>query len=224
MPLALGGLLYADTILRLASGTERAELGPDFLKAAAAADLVRIALADLAMADGMSEEISWTARAEAVLCAAAAGAKDILGRVVALPPAPDAEHGHARRDVIAERTLVTLVNAGHYALAMALSRLCDFESKAWADPNLAVPRSDSQRDALFCLAVVDSQSDELAHIKRSRDRFNRIKQMLETEDGHGGPAGLFDAADRGEVAAVARLGHLEAVADPSSVPSQPEGV
>jgi SAM-dependent methyltransferase len=215
MPLNLGGLRYADTILRLASGTERSELGSCFLQAAAAADLVRIALADLAMADGMSEEISWTARAEAVLCAAAAGAEDVVGQLLALSPAPDAEQGQTRRDVTAERALVALVNAGHYALAKNLSRASRFESRAWADPDQAVPRSDSQRDALFGLAMVDLQSDELAVIERSRGRFNRVKQMLETQEGHGGPDGLFDAADRGEVAAAARLGHREAVMDPS---------
>ncbi len=213
MPLNLGGLLYADTILRLASGTDRAELGSRFLRASAAADLLRTALADLAMADGMSEEISWTGRAEAVLCAAAAGAEDVVAQLFALPPAPDAEHGQARRHAIAERSFVTLVNGGHYMRAMSLSRASDFESKAWADPDQVVPRSDSQRDALFCLAVVDAQSDESAIIERSRRRFNRIKQMLETQEG--GPAGLFEAAVRGAEAAAERLGHHQAVVEHS---------
>jgi hypothetical protein len=135
--------------------------------------------------------------------------------LLALPAAPDAEHGQTRREAIAERGLVTLVNAGHYALAANLSRACGFESKAWADPDQVVPRSDSQRDALFCLAVVDAQSEDSALIERSRRRFNRIKQMLETQEGHDGPEGLFEAAVRGEIDAVARLGHREAVADPS---------
>jgi SAM-dependent methyltransferase len=201
MPLSLGGLLYADAILRLACGTERAELGSSFLRAAAAADLVRIALADLAMADGMSEEIAWTARAEAVLCLAAAGASDVLAQLAALPAAPDAENGQARREVIAERTLVALVNAGHYALAADLSHASGFDSQGWADADQAIPRTDSQRDALFCLAVLDSKSEDPAIIERSRGRFKRIKQMLETQEGQGGPEGLLAAANRGEVAA-----------------------
>ncbi len=214
MPLNLGGLLYAGTILRLASGTERVELGSHFLNAAAAADLLRTALADLAMADGMSEEISLTARAEAVLCAAAAGAVDIVEQLSALSFAPDAEHAGTRREVMAERCFVMLVNAGHYALASNVSCASKLDSKIWADADQATPRSDSQRDALFCLAVLDAQSDDLTVIERSRRRFNRIRQMLQTPEGHGGPAGLFEAADRGVEAAAARLGQAEAVLDP----------
>jgi SAM-dependent methyltransferase len=331
IPLNLGGLLYADAILRLASETERAGLGKRFLAAAAAADLLRIALADLAMADGMSEEIAWTARAEAVLCAAAAGADDILDQLSALKLAPDAAIGAARLGVAVERTLWELVNAGHYGLAVGLieaalagdrdwavpdvsapwsaprsgsqrdallaierilvervnaghytqaARLAEatrfdgrpgadpdvaacqrgsqsaalaalraasrrdalfaierilvervnagdysqaaalvevtgIDARDWADPAVSTPRSDSQRDALFCLAILDSQSAERAVIERSRDRFSRIRQMLETPHGHGGPPGLYEAATRGEVAADERLAHLDA-ADPDA--------
>jgi 2-polyprenyl-3-methyl-5-hydroxy-6-metoxy-1,4-benzoquinol methylase len=208
MPLNLGGLLYADGILCLLSGTPRAQLGKGFLRAAAAADLLRDALAELAMADGMTEEIAWTARAEAVLCAAAEGVNDILPQLSALPPAPDAENGSTRRDVIAERVLVELVNAGHYARAMELATVSGFGTKIWADPDSVVQRTDSQRDALFCLAVIDSQSDEISVIERSYRRFNRVKLMLEPPAGDGGPDGLLAAATRGEVAALDRLGRL----------------
>jgi SAM-dependent methyltransferase len=221
IPLNLGGLLYADAILRLASGTERAGLGKRFLAAAAAADLLRIALADLAMADGMSEEIAWTARAEAVLCAAAAGAGDIQAQLAALPPAPDAESGAARRDVITERALVELVNAGHYHLAAELVAATGVDGGAWADPDVSAPRSDSQRDALFCLAILDSQSDETVVIERSRGRFTRIRRTLQTQDGHGGPPGLYEAAVRGEVAACERLGDQGGATDSGPTDSSP---
>jgi SAM-dependent methyltransferase len=330
MPLNLGGLLYADAILRVASGADRADLGLRFLAAAAAADNLRVALADLAMADGMSEEIAWTARAEAVLCAAAAGADDIVDQLSALNAAPDAATGAARQSLVVERTLWQLVNAGHYeqavglieatlpcdgdrplpeitvcwsapqsesqrdawlaierilvervnaghhaqaarlaqatrfdarpgadpeqvvcrhdaqrnthsgagaglraasrrdalfalervlvelvnagdyAQAGALVEVTGIDARDWADPAVSAPRSESQRDALFCLAILDSQSEEKAVIERSRDRFGRIRQMLETSDGPGGPPGLFEAATRGHVAAEERLAHHDA--------------
>ncbi len=205
MPLGLGGLLYADAILRLASGEPRAHLGRRFLQAAEAADLLRNALSDLALADGMSEEISWTARAEALLCAASSGADDIVAQLSALPPAPGSEQGVKRREVIAERTLVELVNARHYELAAAVSAASGFDALAWSDPDVTVPRSDSERDALFCLAVLDSQSDEPVRIERSLGRFRRVMQIVGDPDLPGAPAGLFKAARRGETAARKRL-------------------
>jgi SAM-dependent methyltransferase len=219
MPLCLGGLLYADAIRLLASGTPRARLGERFRWAAEAADLLRIALANLALADGMSEEIYWAARAEAVLCSAAAGADDVVAQLASLPPAPDAERASIRREVIAERALVELVNAGHYVLAMKLADVSAFQTRAWADPDATIPRSETERDALFGLAVLDSQSDEISVIERSRGRFNRIRQMLETPDGHGGPEGLFAAAVRGELAALERLGQRDSAAAASGAPS-----
>ena len=205
MPLSLGGLLYADAILRLVSGAPRESLGARFLQAASAADLLRDALASLALADGMSEEIAWTARAEAVLCAAAAGVNDIVDRLSALPSELDAESGGMRTEVITERTMVELVNAGHYALATMLAEATGLDTRPWADPATATPRSASQRDALFCLAVVDSQSDELPRIESGRGRFSRVKQMLETPGGNDDPDGLYAAASRGEAAALERL-------------------
>ena len=205
IPLGLGGLLYADAILRLASGEPRAHLGRRFLRAAEAADLLRNALSDLALADGMSEEISWTARAEALLCAASSGADDIVAQLSALPPAPGSEQGVKRRDVIAERTLVELVNARHYELAAAVSAASGFDALAWSDPDVTVPRSDSERDALFCLAVLDLQSDEPVRIERSLGRFRRVMQIVGDPDLPGAPAGLFKAARRGETAARKRL-------------------
>jgi len=205
MPLSLGGLLYADAILRLASGEPRADLGKRFLRAAEAADLLRDALAELALADGLSEEISWTARAEAVLCAAASGAGDIVARLSALVPAPDAEQGIKRREVIAHRTLVELVNAGHYELATALSAANNLDARAWADPDVAKPRSASERDALFCLAVLDSQSVDPLRIERSLGRFRRVSLILGNPDEPGAPSGLLEAARRGEATARSRL-------------------
>ena len=204
MPLSLGGLLYAGAILRLASGASRASQAASFLHAAAAADLLRDALANLTAADGMSEEIAWTARAEAVLCAAAAGEGDILTRLSALPSAPDAEHGASRREVIVERSVVELVNAGHYGLADQLVDAGGLNDKAWADPAMTMARSASQRDALFCLAVLDCRHDEPAVIERGRLRFHRVQHLLEYADA---PDGLLAAAINGEATCHERLRH-----------------
>jgi SAM-dependent methyltransferase len=223
MPLGLGGLLYADAILRLASGEPRANLGRRFLQAAEAADLLRNALADLALADGMSEEISWTARAEALLCAASSGADDIVAQLSALPPAPDAERGVKRRDVIAERTLVELVNAGHYELAAAVSAANSFDALVWSDPDVTGPRSHSERDALFCLAVLDSQSIEPVRIERSLGRFHRVMQIVGNPDLPGAPAGLFKAAGRGETAARKRLDQHCSIVPPASAAPRKDG-
>lgn len=205
MPLNLGGLLYADAILRLASGEQRGALRDRFLHAAAAAELLCRALGDLALADGMSEQIAWTGRAEAVLCAAAAGAADIVAQLGKLPPAPDADEGAARRLVIAERAFVELVNAGHYALARDVSAMQHFDAEEWSAADSEMPRTSSQRDVLFCLAVLDSFSDESVLLARGRDRFRRIQAILGAPDAPGTPEGLYVAAGHGEAAAERRL-------------------
>jgi SAM-dependent methyltransferase len=207
IPLSLGGLLYSDAVLRLTSGAARAALLSRFLRAAEAADLLRVALADLAMADAMSEEIAWAARAEAVLCLAAVGADDTVARLCTLPPAPNPQDGNVRRAGIIERALIELVNTGHYTAALDLDRTFGLHSRPWADSESAAPRSDSQRDALFCLAVLDSQSDEISVIERSRAEFERVRQILEASDEGDRPMGLLEAAVRGETAAQERIGH-----------------
>lgn len=206
-PLSLAGLLYADAMLRLGTGESRAGLRDQFLHAARAADQLSEALTELAMADGMSGEISWIGRAEAVLCAAAAGAPDTPAQLAALPPAPDAATGPARWRQIAERTLVTLVNAGHYDLAREISRAHRFDAEPWADPDLeGIARTDSQRDALFCLAVLDGQSEIPDIIARARERFRRVRLLLEQAGMAATGSGLYRAAERGETAARERLG------------------
>jgi 2-polyprenyl-3-methyl-5-hydroxy-6-metoxy-1,4-benzoquinol methylase len=206
MPLNLGGLLYADAILRLAAGEPRAGLAGRFRQAAAGARLLRQALADLAMDDGMSQDIAWTAQAEALLCAAAAGADDLQAQLAALPPAPDKQHSATRRQDIVLRALAELVNAGHYERAAELCEATGLNAAAWSDPKVDAPRSDAERDALFCLAVLDATRDEPKLIERSRGRFHRLRLLLGRADGPGVPDGLFQAALQGEADALDRLG------------------
>jgi 2-polyprenyl-3-methyl-5-hydroxy-6-metoxy-1,4-benzoquinol methylase len=206
MPLNLACLLYADAMLRLGLRKPRPGLAGTFLQSEAAAALLRGSLADLAMADGLSEEIGWTSHTEALLCAAAAGESGVVAGLMALEPAPDAELGEARRLVILQRALIELVNARHYAIARELCKAAGFEGSAWADPTASHPRTVAERDALFGLAVLDSQSEEPAIIERAQERFHRVRLLLGSADSPGVPAGLFEAALNGELTSLDRLG------------------
>ena len=215
MPLSLGGLLYADAILRLASGEDRATLGVCFSRAEAAAHALQDALGGLAMEDGMTEDIAWTARAEALLCAATAGDARVTTGLAALPAAPDPLNGAARRRAILERALVSLVNASHYQIASELVQLTGFDDAPWAAPQgdapdgdaaqYDAPLTDSRRDALFCLAVLDALHDDPARLERARGRFHRVRCLPGVAEAPGAAEGLFAAASRGETAALARL-------------------
>ena len=151
VPLNLGGLLYARGIEQLSSGAARPGLEPQFLLAATAAAAMRRALNELAMEDGQTEDIGWTAAAEALLCAAAGGAEDIAARLSALPSAPAG--GMARRRIMVGRALGHLVNAGHYALARDVVQRENLRSVP-AD----IPMMDAERDLAFSLAVLDVQT------------------------------------------------------------------
>lgn len=206
VPLNLGGLLYSRAIQRLAEGALRPALEPQFVLASAAAAALRRALGELAMEDGQTEDIGWTAAAEALLCAAAAGSPDVAARLGALPIAPAG--GAARRREVLGRAVAGLVNAGQYDLARAVV------SAERLSVGEATPSSSAERDLLFSLAVLDVQlgpdqrpSGDPAAARRG---FARVR---ETE-----PPGsaLWWAALDGEVQAInlaARPGDLAGVVD-----------
>jgi 2-polyprenyl-3-methyl-5-hydroxy-6-metoxy-1,4-benzoquinol methylase len=201
MPLNLCGLLYADAMRRIAAGEARPTLERRLLLAQEAAELLRRAVAQLAMEDGQAEDIGWTAGAEALLCAVAAGDPEVLGRLAALAPAPAA--GEARRARVARRVLVELVNAGRYGLAASVAR----QEGMWdADIAVADPLGAEDRDALFCLAVLDVCGEAPGQAGRARPRFARVREAALPGDG------LWWAALRGELQALDQLGDgLEAL-------------
>lgn len=181
VPLNLGGILYARGIRRLALGEPRAGLEGIFAAAATAAAAMRRALGELAMEDGQTEDIGWTAAAEALICAAEAGAADLPARLHALPPAPE---GGVRRRRVAQRALGALVNAGHHSLAHTVAA-----QEHMHEPPPA-PLSDADRDMLFSLAVLDVQGD--ANLPRAAERFAAVRRVARP----GSP--LWQAAYAGE--------------------------
>ncbi len=213
-PLNLGGLLYSRAIRRLAAGAPRASLEWQFTLAAAAAASMRRALGELAMEDGQTEDIDWTARAEALLCAAAAGSPGVVARLAALPPAPTG--GATRRRGIMQRALTMLVNAGHLDLARSLL------GNAGIAPDIqpGAPLADADRDLLFCLAVLDVQPGPeysqgygpqpapggaaLGGPALARTRFAAVRGVAPPG------AGLWWAALNGELQALGLLGDTAA--------------
>jgi hypothetical protein len=214
MPLNLGGILHADAIRRLAAGAERAAMARRFTLAADAADAMRRALGELAMEDGMSEAIAWAARAEALLCDAAAGLADVPARLCALPPAPaeagaGAIAGEARKAAIVERAFVGAVNARAYALGHEIAASFDLAALDPADP---APLSATRRDALFCLGVLALQPD--CDPARARALLARVRRVEQVVAGPGRPPSkLFWAALRGELQATERLEDAAASAE-----------
>ena len=184
VPLNLAGLLYASGIRRLFAGAARPELEGRFALAAETAVAMRRALGQLAMEDGQTEDIGWTAQAEALLCAAERAAPALAARVVTLPPAPNG--GEARRRWFVQRILTTLVMQGHYRLASDVVKAAGLHLEHFAEPNVQ-PRTDAERDALYSLAVLAlNLPDEpgfLGGPSIARQRFIRVRDHLRPEDG-----------------------------------------
>ena len=193
VPLNLGGLLYARGIQHLSGGATRPGLEQQFRLAATAAAAMRRALNELAMEDGQTEDIGWTAAAEALLCAAAGGAEDIAVRLAALPPAPAG--GMARRRSMINRALSHLVNAGHYALARDVVQRENLRSGP-----AGVAMTDAERDLAFSLAVLDVQTGPdgrpLGDPAAARRSFAVVFASASPD------TGLWWAALRGEMQAI----------------------
>lgn len=206
VPLNLGGMLYARAIRRLAAGTPRAALEAQFILSAEAAGAMRRALGELAMEDGQTEDIGWTSRAEAVLCAADAGSADLAARLEALPPAPNG--GETRKRSIALRAMTNLVNGGSYDQARALVKDLALDTEAFTQPT--APLNELERDALFCLAILDVQTQPdgkpVGNPAIARGRLKRVRAASEPG------AGLWWAALRGEAQALGLLDDTDALA------------
>ncbi len=202
VPLNLGGLLYARGIQRLKEGVARPALEKQFASAVQAAAAMRRALNAWGMEDGQTEDIGWTASAEALLCAAAGGATDIAARLAALPLAPAG--GAARRQAILGRAVGNLVNAGHYGLARDVA-----QSAGFGTPSSDAPLDDGERDLMFSLAVLDVQTGPDGHTPgdpaAARRGFMRVREAAAPG------SELWRAALRGEMLAIDRAPTLDDV-------------
>ena len=193
VPLNLGGLLYARGIQRLNEGVARPDLETQFALAAQAAAALRRALNELSMEDGQTEDIGWTASAEALLCAAAGGAPDIAARLAALPSAPAG--GAVRGRATLGRAVGNLVNAGHYGLAREAA-----QSAGFGIPAGNAPLDDDERDLTFSLAVLEVQTGPDGHalgdLAAARRGFMRVRASAAPG------SDLWRAALRGEMLAI----------------------
>jgi hypothetical protein len=166
---------------------------------------MRRALGELAMEDGQTEDIGWTAEAEAILCAFEAGSPDAGARLAALPPAPNG--GERRKRDIGLRAMTSLVNAGKYAPARDLVyalRLDEAEFVTGSDR-----LTDGERDALFCLAMLDLEAAPDGRPLGSPDLArSRLRRVLDVIPGGGT---LWWAALRGLAQAMRMLGDTEGV-------------
>lgn len=196
MPLNLACMLYALAIRDVVRGTvPRAALAARFACAAAAADALRHALGELAMEDGLSESLAWSARAEALLCDAAGGTETVPERLLAMPPAPGLD-GAQRREDFALRTFSFAVNSGHYDLGMKLADRLGLDQAAWADPQPGAVLADAsaaQLEALFCLGVLDAGASP-TRPERAARRFGAAWRSLAAR---GEVSGLVVEALRG---------------------------
>jgi hypothetical protein len=207
IPLSLGGLLYADTMRRIADGAARPGFERRLLCAADAADALRRAAAELTMDDALSEEIAWMTRAEATLCAAAAGKPQVIERFQTMPPFPGNDDN--RREQLGKRTLVTLVNASHHELGAGFAEAAGLQQAAWTDPLAHTdpqPLTEIDRDVLFCLAILDMRDEDLDACARAFRRFELVRRQIASPRVDEGSRNLFWPAVRGEVHALARLG------------------
>jgi hypothetical protein len=157
------------------------------------------------MEDAISEDIAWTARCEALLCDAAAGAADLPSRAVAIAAAPGGDAA-GRRDSYLARALAEAVNAGHYRVGLDLAEMTGLQHAPWAMAD-AAPAELERRDAMFCLGVLDVQDLPGADPSRGLRRFAAVRRAMAPAQGD--PPPLWHAAAAGERQATAMVERLE---------------
>jgi SAM-dependent methyltransferase len=213
VPLNLGGLLYADAMLQLADGTSRRDMMEAFDQAAFAAETLIRAVGELAMGDALSAAIAWQAQAEAALCAAAVGHASITHRLQTLETR--GQVGSLQSSEITLRAFVGLVNGEHYELAHQLLETLSPNALDWADPDSSKMLSPVERDAAYCLSVLEVQGSNPITLDVSRRRFARLKTLLEWHDNLRTP-GLYEGVLRGEQLAAEKLSAESQASDPQS--------
>jgi SAM-dependent methyltransferase len=192
MPLALPGLLYARALQRVHGGATLPEVAGLMRAAAAAAEDLNNALLPVGAGDLAAVSTRRAALATLAAVAADAGSPDSL-EALAEAIAADPEAG-AR---LARRSFVGLVNADALALARALRERWDLGERTLPGPEGGKKIKAEERDLLFCLGVLELQSEGRADA--AMGRFQAVRGCTE-------PGDLWWAALRGECLAAERLG------------------
>ena len=118
--------------------------------------------------------------AEAAVCAAESNDPSLQDRLAALRAQPGL--AEAYRTSILLRVLTLQVNAGRYDLARDLAVAAGLGMLPFAQPGGTVPLSTVERDALFCLAVLDVQAEGGApglDPAAGQERFARLRTACE---------------------------------------------
>jgi len=172
VPLNLAVLMYARAMMSLRSGDDaRAEACLRTCTQAAA--IMRRALADIAIADGLTEDVGWAASAELCLCVAGRGAAEAIEMVRQLPDPPGGAAAIGRKRDILARALTLLVTRGHYGLASELIAMTGLRDWDWVEGDMP-PAGPVARDALYCLAILAVQPGgdagrALGYLRRVRE-------------------------------------------------------
>jgi hypothetical protein len=111
--------------------------------------------------DGDAEDLGWVAAAEALLCAAERGARNVPERFAALGPSPgDACAQREGRPLHTEhyqrRIFVSLINAAQFAEADRLAHVVPAVEGRAALPGALL--ADDELDVLYCAAARELQS------------------------------------------------------------------
>ncbi|WP_428485179.1 methyltransferase domain-containing protein [Rhodopila sp.] len=213
-PLCLGPVLLHRAFHRLLAGERRSAVGDVLQRAADACDRLRRSLQRIGSDDGDAEDVGWVAGAEALLCAAEGGAKNLPERFDALGASP--ADAIARRDGQPLRTeqyrrriFVSLINAAQLDEADRLADVVQAVEARATVPGILL--ADDELDALFCAAVRELQRRE-GGAARALDLLRQLRAACDRAcaAGRGGSAvSLMPLARDREILALKVLGRKQ---------------
>ncbi len=159
-PLCLGPVLLFRAFHRLHGGEPRTAVEGLLAHAVDASNRLRQALQDIGSDDADAEDLGWVAAAEALLCAAERGARDVPERFALLGPSPNdalvRRDGHSlRTEHYQRRIFVSLVNAARFEEAERLAHVVAATEARAALPGVLL--DDDELDVLFCAAARELQ-------------------------------------------------------------------
>jgi len=159
-PLCLGPVLLFRAFHRMHAGERRTAVEELLTHAARASSRLRRALQRIGTDDGDAEDLGWVAAAEALLCAAERGARNVPERFAALNPSPSdalARGGSqpSRTEHYQRRIFVSLINAAQLEEADRLAHVVKAVEVRAALPGVLL--ADDELDVLYCAAARELQ-------------------------------------------------------------------